>query len=71
MDKLKQRRDDRMKKAQDDKMKNNEDAGIKKDAQFEKLMRLKKNSVVFNADPVIIKFIIIYISTFILIQVKF
>ena len=52
MDKLKQRRDDRKKKAEDDKLRNEGELGSKADNHFEKLMRLKKNSINLPLEPV-------------------
>lgn len=59
MEKLKQRRDDRKKKADEEKVSNvgnqvvYENGGIKCDAQFEKLMKKKKETVVNNPEQVI------------------
>ncbi len=54
MEKLKQRRDDRKKKAEDNKNndQNQGDVGNKSDLQFEKMMKKKKQSFVYNPEPV-------------------
>jgi len=56
MEKLKQRREDRKRKADDDKQKDPNDniiVGNKADAQFEKMVRNKKGSLLNNPQQVV------------------